>query len=437
MEIQTMNISRKYLGDVFTIFVLALATGAFQSLVVDTSTAQAVNEGNPLLQIMWALVYAVVLIRAIGNFRAIAAAVRANKFLLALVLLAIVSVFWSEEPGLTLRRSGALLATTLFGLDFAVRYSIRKQLQLVAIALSAVVALSVVVQVFFAGLVPVVDKAYPNAWVGLFDQKNVFARVIVLTAIVVFASVRRSMGGILTAAFTFLAATALIILTQSITAVVALVGLILILQFAPALRWTGRVRTLIGFSAAVMVAPAIFLLIHYWALILNLLGRNGTLTGRAQLWAISVSSIELKPILGYGYSAFWMVSAEALRINAVLRWTVPHAHNAYIDLALELGLVGLVLYVAAYIVALWRAVGYMRTDPEPGAKWPLVYFCFILLYSLTESSVLVPGSIFWMLFVAAACTVAQPVGALAFESADEHAPETDPGRDPGPSFATS
>src|SRR6202167_3826404 len=222
-----MNISRKYLGDVFTILVLALATGAFQSLVLETATTRTVNEGNPLLQSIWPAVYALVLIRAFRNFRPIAAAVRANKFLIALVLLAVVSVFWSEDPGLTLRRGLALLATALFGLDFAVRYPIRKQLQLVAIALSAIVALSVVVQVFFAGLVPVVDKAYPDAWVGLFDQKHVFARVVILTAI-----------------FTFVAAVGLIIATQSITAVVALVGLLLVLQFAPALRWKGRVRTL-------------------------------------------------------------------------------------------------------------------------------------------------------------------------------------------------
>lgn len=434
-----MNISRKYLGDVFTLLVLTLATGAFQSLLLEStaSTTQTVSEGNSLLQIIWALVYLVVLVRAVQNFGPIVAAVRANKFLIALVFLAVVSVLWSEDPGLTLRRGVALLGTTLFGLDFAVRYPIRKQLQLLAIALSAIVALSVVVQVFFAGLVPVVDKAYPNAWVGLFDQKNVFARVIVLTAIVVLASVRRSMGGILTAVFTFLAAVALIVLTQSVTAVVALLGLILVLQFAPALRWTGHVRTLMRFCGLVMVFPAIFLLVHYWGLLTNLLGRNGTLTGRAQLWAISLSSIELKPLLGYGYSAFWMVSQEALRINALLRWTVPHAHNAYIDLALELGLIGLACYVAAYIVALLRAVAYMRTDSEHGSKWPLVYLCFILLYSFTESSVLVPGSIFWMLFVAAACTAAQPMGALAMEPADERARETDPGSDPGPSFAIS
>src|SRR5580700_2479500 len=104
-----MNISRKYLGDVFTLLVLVLATGAFQSLVVDTSTPTAVNEGNPLLQATWALVYAVVLIRAVGSFRPIAAAVRADTFLFALVLLVVVSVFWSDDPGFMLRRGVALL----------------------------------------------------------------------------------------------------------------------------------------------------------------------------------------------------------------------------------------------------------------------------------------------------------------------------------------
>jgi exopolysaccharide production protein ExoQ len=432
-----MNISRRYLGDVFTILVLALATGAFQSLVVDNSTAQTINEGNPLLQIIWALFYVVVVIRAITNFRPIAAAVRANKLLIGLVLLAVFSVFWSEDPGLTLRRSFALLASTLFGLDFAVRYPIHKQLRLLGIALGAVVALSVVVQVFFPGLIPVVDKAYPDAWVGLFDQKNVFARMIVLAAIVVLASVRRSIRGTLTAVFAVLAAVGLIILTQSMTAVVALVGLILVLQFAPTLRWTGRIRTFITFSAAAMAAPVIYLVLRYRGPLTQLLGRTGTLTGRAQLWAVCISSIALKPVLGYGYSAFWMVSEEALRVSAMLHWMVPHAHNAYIEMALDLGLVGLALYVAVHIVALWRAVVFMRSDSEPGAKWPLVYLCFTLLYSFTESSVLVPGSIFWMLFVAAASTASQPEGALAMEAADEDQHETDPGSDPGPSFATS
>lgn len=144
-----MNVSRRYLGDIFTIIVLILATGALQSLIVDSSSSKAISEGNPFLQIVWAVIYVIVAIRAGQQSRAIMEAVRSNKLLIGLVLLALLSTAWSADPGLSLRRGIALLATTLFGVDFAVRYSIRDQLRLLAIALGSVVFLSVVVQVFF------------------------------------------------------------------------------------------------------------------------------------------------------------------------------------------------------------------------------------------------------------------------------------------------
>ena len=149
-----MNVSRRYLGDIFTIIVLVLATGALQSLIVDSSSSKAISEGNPFLQIVWAVIYVIVAIRAAQQSRAILEAVRSNRLLIGLVLLALFSTAWSADPGLTLRRSMALLATTLFGVDFAVRYSIRDQLRLLAIALGSVVLLSVIVQVFFPGRFP-------------------------------------------------------------------------------------------------------------------------------------------------------------------------------------------------------------------------------------------------------------------------------------------
>ena len=69
--------------------------------------------------------------------REILRTVKANKSLLFLVLFAILSMIWSEDAGLTIRRGFAVLATTLFGLDFAVRYSIREQVRMFGIALWA------------------------------------------------------------------------------------------------------------------------------------------------------------------------------------------------------------------------------------------------------------------------------------------------------------
>jgi exopolysaccharide production protein ExoQ len=428
-----MNVSRRYLGDVFTIIVLVLGTGALQSLIVDSSSSKAISEGNPFLQVVWACIYVITAIRAAQQSRAILEAIRSNKLLIGLVLLTFFSAAWSADPGLTLRRSIALLATTLFGVDFAVRYSLRDQLRLLAVALGGVVLLSVIVQVFFPGQIPTADMLYPDAWVGLFGQKNEFGRIIVLATLVVLTVVRKSVGGIITTVLALVTATGLIIAAQSMTSFVALVGMILVLQLAPTLRWSAGIRRAVQVFGTVTALPALYALIHFRDSVTELMGRNASLTGRVKIWGLSLASIALKPILGYGYSAFWPASAEAMRIDVAMNWTVPHAHDAYIELALELGLVGLGLYLGAYLVAMKRAALYMRMEGGNSAKWPLVYLCFVLLYSFTENYVLAPNTIFWMLFVAASCTISQPVGAPELIEDDEGEPEADA----GPSFATS
>lgn len=414
-----MNVSRRYVGDVFTIAVLTLATGAGTSFILDTSTTKAVTEGNSLLQVVWAFIYVIVAIRAAKNYRAIVEAARANKFLVALVFFALLSALWSVDAGLTIRRGMALLGTTLFGVDFAVRYSVRDQLRLLAIALGGIILVSVILQLFFRGEVPTVDMAYPDAWVGLFDQKNVFARIVVLATMVSLTSVRRSPGGLLTAILSILAAIGLIVETQSMTSFLALGCMLVILVLAPTLRWSAGIRRSLQVLGALIAAPTLVFLVRYRAAVTEMMGRNSSLTGRVQIWALSLASIALKPILGYGYSAFWTGSAEALRIDAAINWTVPHAHNAYIELALEMGLVGLGLYLIAYFVAFKRAAAYMRVDRENSSKWPLVYLCFVLLHSFTESHFVVGNSIYWMLFVAAACSVSQPAPALAWADDDD------------------
>src|SRR4029077_7976394 len=132
---------RKFWGDAFILAVLFLATGAFQSLVLDNSNPQAGADGSPLMKVLWAAVYSVVALRVISQYQRIMQVVRANKLLLSLVLFAILSTVWSEDPALTLRRGVAVLATTALGIDFAVRYPIREQLRLLGVVLGLTVLL--------------------------------------------------------------------------------------------------------------------------------------------------------------------------------------------------------------------------------------------------------------------------------------------------------
>jgi hypothetical protein len=107
------------LEDGFMLVVLFLATGAFQSLVVDPTYQRDGADGSPFMQLIWFLVYAVVVVRLIPHYRQITMLIRANKSLVLLVLLAVLSVIWSEDPAMTLRKS---VSISLFVIRYEISY---------------------------------------------------------------------------------------------------------------------------------------------------------------------------------------------------------------------------------------------------------------------------------------------------------------------------
>src|SRR5215218_4338114 len=95
-------------------FVLFLAsTGALIPLLHQTGdTGTNSTEGDPVTQVLWLGVYAIVFLWAITQPQAVFTVVRRDKLLLILVGIAVVSVLWSAVPELTARRSVALIGTT-------------------------------------------------------------------------------------------------------------------------------------------------------------------------------------------------------------------------------------------------------------------------------------------------------------------------------------
>jgi exopolysaccharide production protein ExoQ len=405
-----MRISHKSLGDAFTVLVLFQATGAFFSLMRDNTNPDSATDGSLVMQLSWSLIYLIVLLRAVPMRRKIVQAVKANKALLLLVLVAILSSVWSEDPGLTLRRSVAVFASTLFGLDFAVRYRIGEQVRLFGIALGVAISISVLVEIFFHGFVPTVDNAYPDAWNGIFAQKNDFARFVVLAGILVLMRTRTGTWNLVVKSSTVGFSAVLIFLCHSKTALVVFVAMLVLLRVFR-LRRRGS-RALTAGIAAVLIVSALLSVIVDMDTMAEFLGRDATLTGRTTIWSLALESVAERPVLGYGYSAFWNVSPEAHRISTILHWDVPHAHNGFIDLTLQLGLVGLAIFGLVYAVAAYRALAFAHGDPEQEALWPLSYLAFILLYQVTESTVFVGNTILWMVYVSTACSVSLALPAV-------------------------
>lgn len=393
----------KAIENIFNVAMLFYTTGAVLSFVFGSSDGSVRDEGSVPYLALQLVLYAVAFSFIAIRWRLVLRAATSAPWILALVGIAIASSAWSQDPLFTFRRSLVLLATTLYAFYFGGRFTIAEQLRL----LSWTFALVVMSSLFMAILLPhygVDQGAFLGAWQGAFPQKNMLARAMVLSA-AVFYFVRPSalswIRWIGIAASLFLLAA-----SRSVTGVIVFVLLVAAILLFRLAR--------VGFSFLVPVLSGLGVLGVGLACLVytgqsNLLaqvGRNTTLTGRTDLWGATLASILRRPWLGYGFNAFWegMQGASNSVITSV-GWYVRHSHNGFIDLSLDLGMLGLVTFLIGYLVLSKRALQIIRRSPGPVSYWFCAFLCFMLLYNLDESSILVQNNIFWIVYTSTAVNI--------------------------------
>ena len=131
--------------------------------------------------------------------------------------------------------------------------------------------------------------------------------------------------------------------------------------------------------------------------IIEYFGGNNTLTGRTLLWPFVFSSIINKPIFGYGYRTFW----EGRYSDSVLsniEWSPTYAHNGYLDLLLDFGLCGSLLFLLVltyYIKTSWRSL----LSRNENFILQVTFLSFIILYAITGTTIVAQNSISWIFFI--------------------------------------
>jgi exopolysaccharide production protein ExoQ len=112
------------------------------------------------------------------------------------------------------------------------------------------------------------------------------------------------------------------------------------------------------------------------------------------------------PWIGYGYSAFWLgADGQSTVMWHLMGWHPSHSHNGFLQLWLDLGLIGLAIFLIGFCVVTVRAIGLSRRSHSVESFWPLMFLAFLFLYNFTESSFLTRNSIFWILYTASILVV--------------------------------
>jgi O-antigen ligase len=141
-------------------------------------------------------------------------------------------------------------------------------------------------------------------------------------------------------------------------------------------------RTFYFTLSGIVILGFLELLFGISAAIITMLGRSPDLTTRVPMWADLLAMVD-NPIIGFGYESFWLGARQEFIGN---KWNVTmQAHNGYLEMYLNMGLVGVFFLVSWVLSGLIKIRRYFLID-YPVA---LLRFCFVLIvliYNWTEAT---------------------------------------------------
>ncbi len=362
---------------------------------------------STLLRYLWLPFYGLIFVGLIVAGKRVLGAILRSPFLILLAVMAMLSALWSIDPDLSFRRGLALLFTTLLGVYIAVRFDWISALRLLACVWLFLMAAS-----FLAGLVPWgrMTEVYPGAWTGGWWEKNQLGGHAARSAFLfAFLAWRDAPWRKLWIGSTLLCLV-LIVFAKSATALVA-TGLGFAVLLSAWWMLKGRTYALIlGWAGVSIVGVLALIYVGAPGLLLGLLGKEPTLTGRTDIWANLIDAISQRPALGYGYLAFWGVDSEPRYwLAKAVAWNAPSGHNGWLDLAISLGLTGVAIYAVDVVLTSWRAVKLALVSPA--GVFAVGFLVQFMLFAMSESIIIQQNSILWATYAMVAAKLAIEVRA--------------------------
>jgi len=199
-----------------------------------------------------------------------------------------------------------------------------------------------------------------------------------------------------------------------------LIGFYMVLQ---KIRGIGRIVTVLLF---IHMAIGLLILLHDFLVpFLEAIGKDATLTGRVPLWELVDQRIADRPLLGFGYQAFWTeANPDAWAIWSTIKWLAPHAHNGFRDIILSFGISGMIPFVLVLARAVRQGAVLHCHEPNFCWLWLNVLTIMILVMNLTESIFLVQNDAIFILFATAIIMFSLYAPVVSTGSrAPRHAPE--------------
>lgn len=357
------------------------------------------TEGSTLSRVTWLALLGLGVAVPLSRFGLALKLVRQiNPYMLVYIGLAVASIAWSNDPGVTIRR---LVRTATFLLDAMSLALVGWNATRFQSTVRTILVIILGGSIIFGLLEPKLaieqstSSELVGAWRGLTTHKNALGS-LAATGVVLWAHAWLSkecrwwtvaMGGGV--------AVACLVLSRSSTSLMAgactAFFLVLLLRSPRSMR--RYLPYVVGLFVCILLiyGLAVLHLVPGSNLVLSpitmITGKDQTFSNRADIWAILTNHIALHPFAGSGFGAYWVgavPNSPSYEMLARLGYYPAEGHNGYLDVINDLGALGgfaLLGYVIAYVRQALRIFAVARTQ---GALYLAILFQQ-LMGNLSES----------------------------------------------------
>ncbi|MFN7180707.1 O-antigen ligase family protein [Hyphomonas sp.] len=309
-------------------------------------------------------------------------------YLLPYPIFATFSIFWTGYPQEAIRSAGLLLLTPILLVVVAIRLRPTELLRVLTIS-GALAALYCVP--YFATL----------ADGGPYEQKNLLAYQMMIVTLVCFATALNSkeintirLLGLFAAPLAFVIQLNADSATSLVFAVLGMVVLLGVKVFWLSVSNVMHLRTFMLALIFILLLTVGLILLSmpqntFVADFLDMVGKDGTLTGRTGIWNAAELVSKEHPWIGVGLEGFWQRNVGLAQTLNELNHSDPGAkisfHSAFWEVRVHFGFIGLAFFLLTMVWAGVRTLALWLRDGSIVNSAFLIFYCIIAASCFTES----------------------------------------------------
>lgn len=315
-----------------------------------------------------------------------------NWPVLIFISLAALSLLWSVNFPVTLYKVFVLIASTIAAAYIGVSLDVGGFLNKLAWFCAIVAGMSFYLAIALPDVGIHQGHPYYGAWRGIFWTRGrlgafmAFANLVFLFQV---ASSIRKVRLLVPKSVFYLLTLALVFLTRSATSIILVASLHF--SFLVAALWMNfrdRLRKPHYITFGILALFLMIAALTNLEFLFGLLGRETNLTGRAPMWEYLLREVFIqKPILGYGFATIWDHNNFRIFMQDVVGWLYPVliADNGFLDILLNLGIVGAASFLVVFVLTFVRAFRFAFSRDDILNFFPLLLMVYALVVNISLS----------------------------------------------------